>query len=149
MRDVTRILQALEEGDVRAAHQILPQVYKELRRVAAHKMALESANHTLQPTALVHEAWLRLPKPGELAKFQNYDHFVATAAEAMRRILVESARRKKRIKHGGALERVDRDEIEVMTIHGNGWRCVLDPIDRIFHFTLVETTDDNIWQLRI
>ena len=112
MREVTRILQALDEGDVRAAHKLLPLVYKDLRRLAAHQMASEAPNHTLQPTALVHEAWMRLLKPGELAKFNNGDHFVATAAQAMRRILVESARRKKRIKHGGALERVDLDEIE-------------------------------------
>jgi RNA polymerase sigma factor (TIGR02999 family) len=113
MRDVTRILQALEEGDTRAARKLLPLVYKELRRLAAHKMAREAPNHTLQPTALVHEAWLRLLKPAEVARFENGDHFVATAAEAMRRILVESARRKKRLKHGGALERVDLDEVEV------------------------------------
>jgi RNA polymerase sigma factor (TIGR02999 family) len=113
MRDITRMFHALEEGDVRPAHQLLPLVYKELRRLAAHKLSLESANQTLQPTALVHEAWLRLLKPGELVKFQNPEHFVAIAAEAMRRILVESARRKKRIKHGGAMERVDLDEMEV------------------------------------
>jgi RNA polymerase sigma factor (TIGR02999 family) len=113
MREVTQILQALEEGDTRAAHKLLPLVYKELRRLAAHRMARESPSHTLQPTALVHEAWLRLLKPEEVVRFQNGDHFVATAAEAMRRILVESARRKKRLKHGGNLKRVDVDDVEV------------------------------------
>jgi RNA polymerase sigma factor (TIGR02999 family) len=132
MRDVTQILQALEEGDLRAAHQVLPLVYKELRRLAAHKMSLEPANQTLQPTALVHEAWLRLLKPGEIAKFKNKDHFVATAAEAMRRILVESARRKKRIKHGGALERVDLDEIEVaLPLPEDELLALSDALDRL------------------
>ncbi len=113
MREVTKILQAIDHGDPTAAHNLLPLVYKELRRLAAHKMSRESPDHTLQATALVHEAWLRLLKPGELERIQNGDHFVATAAEAMRRILVESARRKKRLKHGGDLERVDVDGIEV------------------------------------
>jgi RNA polymerase sigma factor (TIGR02999 family) len=132
MRDVTRILQALEEGDLKSAHQALPLVYKELRRLAAHKMSLESANQTLQPTALVHEAWLRLLKPGEIAKFQNKDHFVATAAEAMRRILVESARRKKRIKHGGALERVELDEIEMaLPLPEDELLALSDALDRL------------------
>jgi RNA polymerase sigma factor (TIGR02999 family) len=76
-------------------------------------MTREAPNHTLQPTALVHEAWLRLLKPGELARLKDKDHFVAVAAEAMRRILVESARRKKRIKHGGDFERVEMDGIDV------------------------------------
>jgi RNA polymerase sigma factor (TIGR02999 family) len=113
MEDVTRILQSLEAGDVNAARGLLPLVYKDLRRLAAHKMAREATDHTLQPTALVHEAWLRLLKPGELERIRDKDHFVATAAEAMRRILVESARRKKRLKHGGALERVNVDEVEI------------------------------------
>jgi RNA polymerase sigma factor (TIGR02999 family) len=95
-------------------------------------MSLESANQTLQPTALVHEAWLRLLKPGEIAKFQNKDHFVATAAEAMRRILVESARRKKRIKHGGALERVELDEIEMaLPLPEDELLALSDALDRL------------------
>src|SRR4051794_4574916 len=105
MRDVTKILDTLDEGNGRETPGLLPSVYKELRRLAAHKMAREAVNHTLQPTALVHEAWLRLLKPGEMERLRDRDHFVAAAAEAMRRILVESARRKKRIKHGGKLER--------------------------------------------
>ena len=113
MSDVTQILEAAEKGDEKAAAQLLPLVYAELRRLAAHKMAQEAPGHTLQPTALVHEAWLRLLKPEEQARFQNRAHFFAVAAEAMRRILVESARRKKRIKHGGQLERVDLDAVDV------------------------------------
>jgi RNA polymerase sigma factor (TIGR02999 family) len=105
--DVTRILDAVQHGDVRAAEELLPVVYNELRKLAAHKMAHEAPGHTLQPTALVHEAWLRLLKPEEQARFANRAHFFAAAGEAMRRILVESARRKKRLKHGGQLERVD------------------------------------------
>src|SRR5690242_20121830 len=112
MRDVTQILQAIEVGDANAAHELLPLVYQELRRLAAHKMSNEAAGHTLQPTELVHEAWLRLGG-NEAPQFENRAHFFGAAAEAMRRILVESARRKKRIKHGGEMERVDRDAVEL------------------------------------
>ena len=94
-------------------NDLLPVVYEELRRLAAHKMANEAPGHTLQPTALVHEAWLRLIGPERRAEFQNRAHFFGAAAEAMRRILVESARRKKRIKHGGELERVDLDAMQL------------------------------------
>jgi RNA polymerase sigma factor (TIGR02999 family) len=112
MRDVTQILKAAEQGDEKAAGQLLPVVYGELRRLAAHKMAQEAPGHTLQPTALVHEAWLRLVGD-EAPKFANRAHFFGAAAEAMRRILVESARRKKREKHGGDMVRVDVDAVEV------------------------------------
>src|SRR5262245_64817291 len=102
MSQVTQILQAIKQGDAKAAEELLPLVYDELRKIAAHKMANERAGHTLQPTALVHEAWLRLV--GDRAfEFENRPHFFAAAAEAMRRILVESGRRKKQIKHGGQL----------------------------------------------
>lgn len=112
MSDATQILKAIERGDARAAEQLLPLVYAELRRLAAYKMSQERPGHTLQATALVHEAWLRLV--GDQApKFQNRAHFFTAAAEAMRRILVESARRKKRLKHGGQMERVDVDEVEL------------------------------------
>jgi RNA polymerase sigma factor (TIGR02999 family) len=106
MSDATQVLKAIEHGDAPAAEQLLPLVYEELRQLAAHKMASERPGHTLQPTALVHEAWLRLvgDRAGE---FENRAHFFAAAAEAMRRILVESARRKKRLKRGGQFERVD------------------------------------------
>ena len=111
--DVTQILAAAQQGDASAAEQLLPLVYQELRKLAAHKMAQEAPGHTLQPTALVHEAWLRLLKPEEQRDFRNRAHFFAAAADAMRRILVESARRKKRIKHGGEYERVDVDAVEI------------------------------------
>jgi RNA polymerase sigma factor (TIGR02999 family) len=111
--DVTRILEGTQEGNAAAAEQLLPLVYAELRKLAAHRMAQEVPGHTLQPTALVHEAWLRLVKPEEQARFQNRSHFFAAAAEAMRRILIDSARRKMATKRGGKLERVDLDAVEV------------------------------------
>jgi len=104
MSEVTRILNAIKEGDAKAAEQLLPLVYNELRRLAAHKMAGEASGHTLQPTALVHEAWLRLAGPHP-ERWDNRAHFFAAAAEAMRRILVEHARRKQSLKRGGGLER--------------------------------------------
>jgi RNA polymerase sigma factor (TIGR02999 family) len=113
MSDVTQILQAIERGDARAANELLPLVYQELRRLAAHKMAAEASGHTLQPTALVHEAFLRLVGSGQAKQWDGRGHFFAAAAEAMRRILVESARRKKRLKHGGQLERVDVDAVDI------------------------------------
>ena len=113
MSDVTRILQDIEHGDAKAAGELLPLVYQELRRLAAFKMANEAPGHTLQPTALVHEAYLRLVDPGQTQQWDGRGHFFAAAAEAMRRILVESARRKKRLKHGGQLERVDVDAIDL------------------------------------
>jgi RNA polymerase sigma factor (TIGR02999 family) len=111
--DVTQILEAMERGDGTGNDQLLVEVYGELRRLAAHKMAQENPSHTLQPTALVHEAWLRLVKPERQQQFQNRAHFFAAAAEAMRRILVESARRKRRLKHGGELERADLEIVDL------------------------------------
>jgi len=111
--DVTRILSALEQGDPKAAEELLPLVYDELRKLAAHKMANEAPGQTLQPTALVHEAYLRLV---HVPRTQNWDgrgHFFAAAAEAMRRILVESARHKQRIRHGGGQERIDLSDVGV------------------------------------
>jgi RNA polymerase sigma factor (TIGR02999 family) len=100
--DVTRILSAIEQGDPKAAEQLLPLVYEELRNIAAHKMAGEASGHTLQATALVHEAWLRLV--GSNAQgWANRAHFFGAAAEAMRRILVEHARRKQSLKRGGGV----------------------------------------------
>ena len=100
MPDVTQILQAIDAGDAQAAGVLLPLVYGELRKLAAHRMSSESSDHTLDPTALVHEAYVRLVG-GNDPGWQNRGHFFAAAAEAMRRILVESARRKGRAKHGG------------------------------------------------
>ena len=104
---MTQILDAAQQGDVTAAEKLLPLVYGELRKLAARRMAQEAPGHTLQPTALVHEAWMRLLKPEEQARFENRAHFFAAAAEAMRRILVENARRKGGPKAGGGRERVD------------------------------------------
>ena len=109
MSDVTRILDAIEHGDPHAADQLLPLVYDELRRLAAQKLAREAPGQTLQPTALVHEAWLRLVGDGDPG-WQNRAHFFGAAAEAMRRILVDRARRKHALRHGGSQVRVEMDE---------------------------------------
>lgn len=109
MSDVTRILEAAQQGDPTAADQLLPLVYEELRRLAAHKMANEAAGQTLQPTALVHEAWLRLVG-NEKQKWDGRAHFFAAAAEAMRRILIDRARRKRAVRHGGNQQRLDIQE---------------------------------------
>lgn len=103
--DITLLLQRAEQGDAQAADQILPLVYDELRKLAAAKMAREPAEQTLQPTALVHEVWLRLGGDAQ-PKWQNRAHFFAAAAEGMRRILIENARRKHAVRHGGELEKV-------------------------------------------
>jgi RNA polymerase sigma factor (TIGR02999 family) len=112
MSDVTRILSAIDHGDPTAAEQLLPLVYDELRRLAAQKLSHEKPGQTLQATALVHEAYLRLVGP-EDPHWDSRGHFFAAAAEAMRRILVESARRKKSPKHGGDLRRLDLDQAEL------------------------------------
>lgn len=109
MSDVTRLLEAVQLGDQAAGEKLLSLVYQELRQLARAKMARELPGHTLQPTALVHEAWLRL---GE-ARFQNRAHFFGAAAEAMRRILIERARRKLTAKRGAGVEHVDSDEIDI------------------------------------
>ena len=110
MSEVTQILSAIHQGDADAAGKLLPLVYEELRRLAAQKLAAETPGQTLQPTALVHEAYLRLV--GD-QKFEGRGHFFAAAAESMRRILVESARRKKAVKHGGDRSRVELDDLDV------------------------------------
>jgi RNA polymerase sigma factor (TIGR02999 family) len=110
MSDVTRLLDAAAAGDRKAAADLLPLVYDELRKLAAAKMAQERPGQTLNPTALVHEAYLRLVGPADGHRWENCGHFFAAAAEAMRRILVEAARRKGRARHGGGRRRVDLDE---------------------------------------
>jgi RNA polymerase sigma factor (TIGR02999 family) len=110
--DVTRILQSMESGDAQADDELLPLVYEELRKLAASKMANEAPNQTLQPTALVHEAWLRLTGKEEV-KWDGRAHFFGAAAEAMRRILIDNARRKRALRHGGGQPRLDIEEIEV------------------------------------
>ena len=112
MSDVTRILQSMESGDGAAAEELLPLVYEEFRKLAASKMARETPNQTLQPTALVHEAWLRLTG-NENVRWNGRAHFFGAAAEAMRRILIDNARRKNARRHGGGQQRVDVDEIDI------------------------------------
>lgn len=117
MADLTQILSRIERGDPQAAEELLPLVYAELRRLAARKLAAEKPGQTLDPTALVHEAYLRLvPQQvgaGGQGRWDGRGHFYAAAAEAMRRILVERARRKNRIKHGGEFERVSADDFDL------------------------------------
>jgi RNA polymerase sigma factor (TIGR02999 family) len=112
MSEVIRILSAIEQGDATAAEQLLPLVYDELRQLAAQRLAQEKPGQTLQPTALVHEAYLRLVGSDGGAHWHSRGHFVAAAAEAMRRILVDNARRKKTEKHGGQRKRIDFSQAE-------------------------------------
>jgi len=109
MSDATVLLAAVEQGDPRAADQLLHVVYEELRRLASYKLAQEAPGQTLQPTALVHEAWLKLIGAEE-RKFENRAHFLAVASEAMRRILIDRARRRRTQRHGGQYERVEWEE---------------------------------------
>ncbi len=112
MSDATRILERVRQGDPKPAEELLPLVYDELRKLAAFRMAQQAPGQTLQATALVHEAWLRLGA-GQNQHWQNRQHFFAAAAQAMRHILIERARRKLRARHGAGFERVDLDEIEI------------------------------------
>jgi RNA polymerase sigma factor (TIGR02999 family) len=112
MSDITRTLTAIEQGDPKATEQLLPLVYNELRKLAAQKMAHESPGQTLQATALVHEAYVRLVEGSPDQNWDNRRHFFAAAAEAMRRILIERARQKKSLKQGGDFERVELDGVE-------------------------------------
>jgi RNA polymerase sigma factor (TIGR02999 family) len=114
MNDVTHLLEAVGQGNPKAAEELLPLVYEELRRLAAARMAHENPGQTLQATALVHEAWLRLVGSNPV-QWNGRGHFFGAAAEAMRRILIERARKKARIRHGGQLERVDLDKVTVAT----------------------------------
>ena len=112
LSDVTHILESIKHGDPKAAAELLPLVYGELRKLAASKMVNEAPNQTLQATALVHEAWLRLVG-NDNPKFDGRAHFFAAAAEAMRRILIDKARRKRALRHGGDQQRVDFDGVEI------------------------------------
>ena len=114
MSDVTQILQRVEQGDGKAAEELLPLVYEELRKLATHNMAHEAAGHTLQPTALVHEAWLRLVGAPH-QDWNSRNHFFMAAAQAMRRILIERARQKSRLKRGGDHQRVSLEELDLAT----------------------------------
>jgi len=112
LSDVTRILESIEHGDPKAADELLPLVYGELRKLAASRMANEAPNQTLQPTALVHEAWLRLVG-NDNPQFANRAHFFSAAAEAMRHILIDKARRKRAQRHGGGQQRVEMEALDV------------------------------------
>jgi RNA polymerase sigma factor (TIGR02999 family) len=131
MSAVTVILNRVQQGHPKAAEELLPLVYEELRKLAAAKMANERPGQTLQPTALVHEAWLRLTG-NENQEWNNRGHFFAAAAEAMRRILVENARRKQRVKHGGELQRVDLAALDVAIItHDEHLLAVDEALDKL------------------
>jgi RNA polymerase sigma factor (TIGR02999 family) len=110
MSDITQVLNAIGRGDAHASEELLPLIYQELRRLAAKMLAQEPAGHTLEATALVHEAYVRLVDAEAEPKWNHRGHFFAAAAEAMRRILVDNARRKQRVKHGGEHQRVDMDD---------------------------------------
>src|SRR5262245_53008559 len=126
MTDITRILSAIEQGDARAVEQLLPLVYDELRKLAAQWLAREKPGQTLQPTALVHEAYLRLAGGTQSEEFANRRHFFAAAAEAMRRILIENARRKQALKHGGGQAHVEVHEADLVTTTTPGELLAVD-----------------------
>jgi RNA polymerase sigma factor (TIGR02999 family) len=127
--EVTRILERVHQGEAQAADELLPLVYEELRKLAAFKMANEAPGQTLQPTALVHEAWLRLVgKSDQEQQWNSRSHFFAAAAEAMRRILVESARRKQSQRRGGGLKRVELDESQLILDRPSNEILVVDEV---------------------
>jgi len=146
MNDVTRILSAIEQGDPKAAEQLLPLVYEELRRLAARKLAHEKPGQTLQATALVHEAYLRLVGSGEGPGWDSRGHFFAAAAEAMRRILVERARRRGRHKRGGGRR---REPIELDALDAGGPPEELLALDEALRdFALHDPTKARLVELR-
>ena len=129
MTHITRLLDAAAQGDGLAAEQLLPLVYDELRRLAAHKMAHEVEGQTLQPTALVHEAWLKLA--GSSQRWTHRGHFFAAAAEAMRRILIDRARKRKRERHGHGLQRLNFDDVDVaITTDDEVLLCVNEALEK-------------------
>jgi RNA polymerase sigma factor (TIGR02999 family) len=132
MSEVTRILSAIEHGDPQAAEQLLPLVYDELRQLAAQKMAQETPGQTLQATALVHEAYLRLVDDDEGRPWNSRGHFFAAAAEAMRRILIEKARHKQRLRHGGGRQRLALDNVDVLEMEtAEGLLALDDALERL------------------
>jgi len=146
MSDITQILNRVEQGEPEAADQLLPLVYQELRQLAAHKMRNELAGQTLQPTALVHEAWLRLGADNQ-PNWKNRGHFFAAAAEAMRRILVERARKRVAMKRGGGLAPVSLDEVEV-AIESETDDRILQINDALEKFVLLEPRKALLVKLR-
>jgi RNA polymerase sigma factor (TIGR02999 family) len=147
MPDLTLILQKIERGDAAAGDELLPLVYQELRRLAASKMSRESAAHTLQPTALVHEAWLRLGGEAQPA-WQNRGHFFAAAAEAMRRILIDRARHRRARRHGGGQQRVNADEIDLADPSHQADDYLLAVHEALAQFATVEPKKAELVKLR-
>ncbi len=145
MSDLTRILTDIEQGNARATEELLPIVYNELRRMAAYKMSSEPAGHTLQPTALVHEAWLKLVDSSSQS-WQNRAHFFGAAAEAMRRILIARARRKHTQRRGSDVAHADVDELEIASPVPNDQLLALnDALDR---FAALEPQQAELVKLR-
>jgi RNA polymerase sigma factor (TIGR02999 family) len=132
MSEATQILNAVEQGDPKAAEKLLPLVYDELRKLAAHKLLQEEAGQTLEPTALVHEAYLRLVGARNGSHWDSRGHFFAAAAEAMRRILVDRARRKQRQRHGGGLQKQSFEDIEP---------AITSPVDAVDLLSLNEALE--------
>lgn len=131
MNEVTHILDRVQQGDPKAAEELLPLVYDELRRLAAQKMAYEAPGQTLQPTALVHEVWLKLVGPGP-QQWNSRGHFFGAAAEAMRRILIDRARRRKRDCHGYGLQRLDLSQVDVaVTTDDDTLLLVSEALDKL------------------
>ena len=145
MPEITQILHAIESGDSNASERLLPLVYEELRKVAAQKMAKEPAGQTLQATALVHEAYLRLVD-SEARQWQSRNHFFVAAAEAMRRILIENARKKARQKRGGDLQRVQLENLEIASAADSQTLLVIhDALERL---TLEDPIKAQVVKLR-
>jgi RNA polymerase sigma factor (TIGR02999 family) len=146
MTDVTRILAAIERGDPEAAEALLPLVYEELRTLAAHRLAQEKPGQTLQATALVHEAYLRLVGDDGRPGWNGRGHFFAAAAEAMRRILVESARRKGRVRHGGGRRQVTLDRLDLAEEEAS--RTILDLDEALDRLAAEEPSAAELVKLR-
>jgi len=147
MDGITRVLNAIEQGDPHAAEQLLPLVYDELRKLAAQRLAQEKPGQTLQATALVHEAYLRLVDTPTARSWNSRGHFFAAAAEAMRRILIENARRKKTEKHGGDRKRLDVADVEILAFDDSERWLLLD--DALTHFAKEDPSAAQVAKLRL
>ena len=148
MKDVTSILSSIEQGDPRAAEQLLPLVYDELRKLAAQRLAREAPGQTLEATALVHEAYLRLVDQKTAPRWDGRGHFFAAAAEAMRRILVENARRKQSEKHGGGVARRDLDLVEPVAVASNDFSDLLALDEALTRFATIDPAKAELVKLR-
>jgi len=145
MSDITQVLTAIEQGDARASEELLPLVYQELRQMAARMMSRETPGHTLQPTALVHEAWLKLVDD-QHRSWQNRAHFFGAAAEAMRRILISSARRKQAQRRGAGAQHVDLDQVEIAQPRSTDELLALD--EALERFAALEPQQAELVKLR-